>query len=59
MEINLRFCHENAEIKRIKQLFLKSVVELLNSCWTVLLSELTFGTQIGSVLVNDEIIWHA
>lgn len=59
MEINLGFCHENAEIKMIKQLFLKSVDELPNSCWTVLLSELTFGTQMGNVSVNDEIIWHA
>lgn len=59
MEITSGFCNENAEIQMIKQLFFQSDVELPNSCWTVLFSELTFGTQMGSVSANDEIIWHA
>lgn len=59
MEINLGFCHKNAERKIIKQLFLMSLDELPNSCWAVLLSEMTFGTQMGSVSINDEIIQHA
>lgn len=52
MEINLVFFHENAEIKTMKQLFLKSVVELTNSCWTVLLSELTFGIQMCHLMMK-------